>query len=175
VTQTGTLGPAVRAVHASADLRRAWEEFLGRYDWQWLLTFTWDPAKRPRRETRIPEQAAVRMVRAELSVLQRRLVGRHWSRSWPPAAEYAIALEVGSSGDYHAHVLLRSPHLLRRDLLRAMEGRWRQRRGILDVRAVTDVKGATHYVTKQTTVLSRIALSPGMQRIGGQRPSVRTK
>jgi len=107
------------------DERRAWTEWLRAMRWDWFTTCAFGHETSP--------NAAVRAVTAWLSPL--------------PKAYAAVGIQPGPAGDrLHVHAVVggtgRNP--LIETLLR---GSWR--RGSLDLRGFTPLKGAIEYVVRQ--------------------------
>jgi hypothetical protein len=75
-----------------------WEALLGRYEWDWFATFTFESEKHP--------EAADKVFRVWMSKLQRSVAGNSWKKKPADTVRWARGLEWQRRGVLHFHALL---------------------------------------------------------------------
>lgn len=98
-----------RRISHREELRDAWESLLGRQQWQYALTLTFDPAHVPDTASR---SAAFcnKTFRRLIRHINDSLYGRRWSsRPRHRCASWAYICEAHGDGRLHMHALLATP------------------------------------------------------------------
>ncbi len=127
-------------------LRSAWGDFLGRYNWEFMTTLTFDPKRRSNVDARAALRGAVQWCQS----LTRQL-GEE--AGWVATAEF-------SPGErWHAHVLLIGVPRKRASLGSRM---WLSRNGFTKITPVHSPRSACLYVTKQAALTGDIEISDSL-------------
>lgn len=124
-------------------LQRAWADFLGRFEWQWFVTLTFDPRRAFPAGHRKADREAFWWCGQVEHLLRR------------PVA-WVYAPERGPTGQWHVHALflgIGAP-----EEWRAPRALWTARNGYLDVRPVTDSDGALMYATKSAALSGEVVV-----------------
>ena len=130
-----------------AEQQAAWGGFLSRVPWELFITLTFDSKR----------VYAVDSVKASREAFWWCCQTAHMYRV--PAA-WAYAPERGSSGRWHAHVLLAGTPMR----ISAACGIWETRNGKIDVRPVSDVHGIALYTSKSAGASGDIVWSDTCRR-----------
>jgi hypothetical protein len=135
-------------------LQRAWTDYLGRLEWQFFVTLTFDP----KRVFPVSHQLASREAFTwcnDAARIYRRPLG------------WVYAPERGASGHWHVHVLMiGAPAMIHGKAFALQEaaGMWTARNGNSVVRRVTDTYGVTFYTTKQAADTGELVWSDTLAR-----------
>ena len=125
-------------------LTAAWSEFLGRLQWDFLLTLTF---RRPNVDRRRAERDA-------------RLFCQWAEQAATKPVGFAYAIEVGRRGRLHCHLLVIG--ITTRSGLDAPLAMWRARNGITDCRNVYEPVGASFYLTKDSANCGDVSISDSL-------------
>jgi hypothetical protein len=125
--------------------REGLAEFLARFPWQYFVTLTWDPARRPRA---LSARHAERLARVAMCILAKLVAGRHWKALEPPTIQYAGVIEYSKAGDIHVHLVVILSRPLREEEVREFLSWWLKRFGFAWLVPVGDVAGLTSYLAK---------------------------
>ena len=110
-------------------LRAAWGDLFGRFDWEWFVTVTFKGK-----------------ANVKLAVDEMRWWCEHASQIYRMPLGFLYAPERGRGGRWHGHILLIGRGKSG-DLANAVPS-WRERNGRIDARRVVDSEGAALYTTK---------------------------
>lgn len=125
------------------NLRRAWDDYLGRFPWEWFCTLTFDPKRANCTRDKVDREAF------------------DWcnltARTLRKPIGWVYAPERSRGGAWHAHVLM-TGGIERRDL-KSCEGVWRARNGLLDIRSVWHGRGASFYTSKSASMWGALVCS----------------
>lgn len=131
-----------------SDVRRAWDEYLGRFPWEWFCTLTFDE-----------DRANCTRERADREAFEWcNLVGRTLRRP----VGWVYAPERSKSGAWHAHALLTG--VVERRNLKPLEGCWRLRNGHIHVTPVWDRRGVSLYASKCAAMAGTLVWSDTLGR-----------
>ncbi len=140
-------------------LRDGWGEFLAEFEWERMVTLTFDPARwehlnaeQASRETFWWCGLAARLCRRPL--------------------DWAYAVEGGGGGWLHAHVLVAGVPEHRWGVI---GDTWRSRNGRVDLRQVDDPAGAAAYLCKSAGRNGEVLLSDTLRRRGNTSVDFGTK
>ncbi|MFN7916899.1 MAG: hypothetical protein U0Q55_16260 [Vicinamibacterales bacterium] len=130
------------------NVRRAWDDYLGRFPWEWFCTLTFDPNRAHSKRDLVDREAF------DWCNLTARTVRR--------PIGWVYAPERTRSGAWHAHVLMTGG--IERRELRASEAFWRARNGILDIKAVWERRGVSIYTSKSASMAGTLVCSDTLMR-----------
>jgi len=149
---------------SNKDIRDAWCQFLGRWEWEWFLTLTFRDIVHP--------EAANKAFRYFVSQLNRQLYGPRWFKKAHGGLPWVRALEYQRRGVIHFHALFADVKNLRR--LSCMD-RWDHIAGYSRVEAIKDKWAVRRYVCKYVMKEGEIelggALSGPARALNNQIPS----
>jgi len=150
---------------SNKDIRDAWCEFLGQWDWQWFCTLTFRDVVHP--------EAADKSFRYFTSRLNRQLYGPRWYKKAYGGIPWVRALEYQRRGVIHFHALFADVEGVRR--LSWMD-EWDHIAGYARIEAIKDKWRVRRYVTKYCLKEGEIelggALSGPARALLNQIPSV---
>jgi len=137
------------------DHQAAWQEFLGRWEWDWFCTFTF------RGESVHPEKAD-KAFRHFVNIINRTLYGSRWFEHGD-GIRWLRALEIQRRGVIHYHALLgdHKLHDLRR--LTYMD-KWDEIAGFARIEAIRSSVAVMRYVSKYVLKDGEIELGGPLRR-----------
>jgi len=135
------------------DIRNAWCQFLGRWEWEWFLTLTFRDIVHP--------EAADKAFRYFVSRLNRQLYGPRWFRKAHGGIPWVRALEHQRRGVIHFHGLFADVKNLRR--LTCMD-MWDDIAGYARIEPIKDKWAVRHYVTKYCLKEGEIELGGALSK-----------
>lgn len=127
------------------EYRESLATFLARFPWQYFITLTWDPTRRP---CEMSARRAERLARVAMCMLAKLVAGRHWKDLVPPTIQYAGVIERSIGGDLHVHVVAILSRPLRADEIRDFLSWWLTRFGFASLVPVNDISGISSYLAK---------------------------
>jgi len=134
---------------SNKDIRNAWCQFLGRWQWEWFCTLTFRDIVHP--------EAADKAFRYFVSQLNRQLYGPRWYRKAYGGLPWVKGLEYQRRGVIHFHCLFADVKNLRR--LSCMD-RWNHIAGYARIEPISDKWAVRRYITKYS-------LKEGETELGG--------
>lgn len=155
--------PAAPLGHPVARLRQGWVEFLGRWQWDWFCTFTFDPAKHSSPNGMVHPEKGVKAFRLFVNELNCELYGRNWKRR-DEGVHYALALEFHKSGILHLHALVGAERDLNEVALRtAWKEWWYEHFGIARIERPNDSNNVRGYCSKYVAKGGDLLLSENLR------------
>jgi len=138
---------------SNKDIRNAWCQFLGQWDWQWFCTLTFRDVVHP--------EAADKSFRYFISRLNRQLYGPRWYKKAYGGIPWVRALEYQRRGVIHFHALFADVEGVRR--LSWMD-EWNEIAGFGRIEAIKDKWAVRRYVTKYCLKEGEIELGGALSR-----------
>jgi len=135
------------------EIRDAWCEFLGRWDWQWFCTLTFRDIVHP--------EAADKSFRYFTSKINRQLYGPRWFKKAHGGIPWVRALEYQRRGVIHFHALFADVEGVRR--LSCMD-MWNDIAGFGRIEAINDKWAVRRYVTKYCLKEGEIELGGALSK-----------
>jgi hypothetical protein len=127
------------------EYRRSLASFLARFAWQYFVTLTWDPKRRP---ARLSAWRAEKLARVAMCKLGWQIAGRRWKDFEPPVIQYAGVVEYSREGDPHVHLVVMVGRPLNADGIQSFSSWWLKRFGFLYFVPATDIEGLASYLAK---------------------------
>jgi len=123
--------------YSAYDIRNAWCEFLGRWQWEWFATLTFRDIVHP--------ESADKSFRYFTSKLNRQLYGPRWYKKAHGGIPWVRALEYQRRGVIHFHAMFADVEGVRR--LSWMD-EWFEIAGIARIEPIKNEWKARRYITK---------------------------
>lgn len=132
----------------------AWGAFIARYPWEWFVTLTFVEDIHP--------EAALKVMRVWLSILNRQIFGPRWFKKPPHGLYWVAAIEYQKRGILHLHLLVNGVKDAHRfDSMRLWEN-LRGKNGFSRVYPVESLKAVSHYLSKYVAKDGEIFLSDNL-------------
>jgi len=139
--------------YSAYDIRDAWCEFLGRWQWEWFATLTF-------RDTVHPESAD-KAFRYFTSKLNRQLYGPRWFKKAHGGIPWVRALEYQRRGVIHFHALFADVEGASRV---SWMDEWCEIAGIARIEAIKNRRAARRYITKYVLKDGNIELGGALSK-----------
>jgi len=139
--------------NSTREIRDAWCEFLGRWDWQWFCTLTFRDVVHP--------ESADKSFLYFTSRLNRQLYGPRWYKKAHGGIPWVRALEYQRRGVIHFHALFANVEGVRR--LSWMD-EWFEIAGIARIEPINDKWAVRRYVTKYCLKEGEIELGGALSK-----------
>jgi hypothetical protein len=117
---TASIGGTVSPLQ---QLRQGWVDFLGRWEWHWFCTLTFDPERSNSPNGSVHPEKALKCFRRFVNELNCTLFGKNWKRRGE-GVYWVVALEPHKSGLLHIHALVGASVNLNDALYRSTWKEW---------------------------------------------------
>jgi hypothetical protein len=154
---------------ALSPLRLAWIEFLGRWDWHWFCTFTFDPKHARTPQGLVHPEKTIKAYRFFVNSLDCSLFGKNWKRHGEGVFS-VLALEPHKSGIVHLHALMGAVVNLNEVAMRVeWKEWWFKHFGIARIEEPKDAGDVGGYCTKYVSKGGELVLSDSLRPMAVQR------
>jgi len=139
--------------NSTREIRDAWCQFLGQWQWEWFATLTFRDIVHP--------EAADKSFRYFTSKLNRQLYGPRWFKKAHGGIPWVRALEYQRRGVIHFHALFADVEGVRR--LSWMD-EWNEIAGFARIEAINDKWAVRRYITKYVLKDGNIELGGALSK-----------
>jgi len=139
--------------NSTQEIRNAWCQFLGQWQWEWFATLTFRDIVHP--------EAADKSFRYFVSKLNRQLYGPRWYKKAHGGIPWVRALEYQRRGVIHFHAMFADVEGVRR--LSWMD-EWDEIAGFARIEAINDKWAVRRYITKYVLKDGNIELGGALSK-----------